>query len=150
MKSKHSEWFEVGVKYDKTGDSGAVTSVKESYTIEAFSFADAEESIAEELKVYISGEFEVSDIKKAQYKEIFFSENPSDDRWYKVKAQFIVIDEKTEKEKRSSVLYLVQSNNLQNSIKAICEDLEKGMQDWIIASVAETKLLDVFEKSVEQ
>ena len=76
MKSKHSEWFEVGVKYDKIGDSGAVISVKESYTIEAFSFADAEESIAEELKVYISGEFEVSDIKKAQYKEIFFSENP--------------------------------------------------------------------------
>ena len=96
--------------------------------------------------MYISGEFDVVDIKKAAYKEVFFSENPNDDRWYKVKAQFIIIDEKTEKEKYSTVTYLVQSNNLQNAVKGICEVLDKGMQDWKLASITETKLLDVFEK----
>ena len=146
MKSKHADWFETSVKYDKMGEGGTPVTSKESYTVESFTFTEAEETIAEELQVYISGESDVVDIKKAAYKEVFFSENPNDDRWYKVKAQFIIIDEKTEKEKYSTVTYLVQSNNLQNAVKGICEVLDKGMQDWKLASITETKLLDVFEK----
>ena len=146
MTSKHADWFETSVKYDKMGDAGTPVTVKETYSLESFTFTEAEETIAEELKVYISGEFDVVDMKKAPYKEVFFSENPADDRWYKVKAQFIIIDEKTEKEKYSTVTYLVQSNSLQNAVKGICELLDKGMQDWKLSSVTETKLLDVFEK----
>ena len=146
MTSKHADWFETSVKYDKMGDAGTPVTVKETYTVESFTFTEAEETIAEELKVYISGEFDVVDMKKAAYKEVFFSENPADDKWYKVKAQFIIIDEKTEKEKYSTVTYLVQSNSLQNAVKGICEVLDKGMQDWKLSSVTETKLLDVFEK----
>ena len=146
MTSKHADWFETSVKYDKMGDAGTPVTVKETYSLESFTFTEAEETIAEELKVYISGEFDVVDMKKAPYKEVFFSENPADDRWYKVKAQLIIIDEKTEKEKYSTVTYLVQSNSLQNAVKGICEVLDKGMQDWKLSSVTETKLLDVFEK----
>ena len=146
MTSKHADWFETSVKYDKMGDAGTPVTVKETYSLESFTFTEAEETIAEELKVYISGEFDVVDMKKAPYKEVFFSENPADDRWYKVKAQFIIIDEKTEKEKYSTVTDLVQSNSLQNAVKGICEVLDKGMQDWKLSSVTETKLLDVFEK----
>ena len=141
MTSKHADWFETSVKYDKMGDAGTPVTVKETYSLESFTF-----TIAEELKVYISGEFDVVDMKKAPYKEVFFSENPADDKWYKVKAQFIIIDEKTEKEKYSTVTYLVQSNSLQNAVKGICEVLDKGMQDWKLSSITETKLLDVFEK----
>ena len=146
MTSKHADWFETSVKYDKMGDAGTPVTVKETYSLESFTFTEAEETIAEELKVYISGEFDVVDMKKAPYKEVFFSENPADDRWYKVKAQFIIIDEKTDKEKYSTVTYLVQSNSLQNAVKGICEVLDKGMQDWKLSSITETKLLDVFEK----
>ena len=146
MTSKHADWFETSVKYDKMGDAGTPVTVKETYSLESFTFTEAEETIAEELKVYISGEFDVVDMKKAPYKEVFFSENPADDKWYKVKVQFIIIDEKTEKEKYSTVTYLVQSNSLQNAVKGICEVLDKGMQDWKLSSVTETKLLDVFEK----
>ena len=146
MISKHADWFETSVKYDKMGDAGTPVTVKETYSLESFTFTEAEETIAEELKVYISGEFDVVDMKKAPYKEVFFSEKPADDRWYKVKAQFIIIDEKTEKEKYSTVTYLVQSNSLQNAVKGICEVLDKGMQDWKLSSITETKLLDVFEK----
>ena len=66
------------------GDAGTPVTVKETYSLESFTFTEAEETIAEELKVYISGEFDVVDMKKAPYKEVFFSENPADDRWYKV------------------------------------------------------------------
>mgnify|MGYP003556532544 FL=1 len=94
---------------------------------------------------YISGEFTVTDIKKAAYKEVFFSDNPRDDKWYKVKLQFIILDEKTGKEKLSAVNYLVQSNTFQNAVQNTETVMNTGMQDWKIASVAETNLIDVFE-----
>ena len=106
--------------------------------------------IMEEMSSYISGAFEVKDIKKATYKEIFFSENDNDDRWYKAKLQFITIDEKTEKEKRSNVYYLVQAATFQGAVKNIDQVMGGTMIDYVIASLAETQLMDVFEyKKVE-
>ena len=66
---------------------------------------------------YISGEFTVTDIKKASYKEVFFSDNPRDDKWYKAKLQFIILDEKSGKEKLTAVNYLVQGNTFQNAVQ---------------------------------
>ena len=103
MRSKTSLWFETKVKYDKTMEDGQPKKVSESYVVEAMSFGEAEEKITEEMSAYISGEFDVKAITPTTYGEIFFSENTNDDRWYKTKLQFITIDEKTEKEKRSSV-----------------------------------------------
>ena len=95
MRSRTAIWFETKVRYEKTIDDGSQKKVTEQYTVDALSFTEAEATIIEEMSSYISGEFEVSDIKKATYKEVFFSEAEADDRWYKVKLQFITIDEKT-------------------------------------------------------
>ena len=94
---------------------------------------------------FISGVFEVSDIKRAAYREIFFSDVATDDRWYKAKLQYITIDEKTEKEKRSSVNFLVQAATLNSAVHNIVEVMSGSMIDYVIASVAETSLMDVFE-----
>ena len=99
----------------------------------------------EEMSSYISGEFDVADIKKAAYKEIFFSDDDMADKWYKAKLQFITIDEKTEKEKRSTVTYLVQAGSFNGAVKNIEEVMGGTMIDYVIASVAETSLMDVFE-----
>jgi hypothetical protein len=94
---------------------------------------------------YINGEYEVADIKKAAYKEVFFSEADSDDRWYKAKLQFITIDEKSQKEKRSNVYYLVQASSLPVAVKHIEEVMGATAIDYVIASIAETLIMDVFE-----
>jgi hypothetical protein len=99
----------------------------------------------EEMSSYISGEFTIEDIKIASYKEIFFSEEEMADRWYKAKLQFITIDEKTEKEKRSNVNYLVQAGTLKGAVNNIESVMGTTMIDYVIASVAETTLMDVFE-----
>ncbi|MBP3758201.1 MAG: DUF4494 domain-containing protein [Prevotella sp.] len=151
MRSRTAEWFETKIKYEKTMEDGMQKAVIESYTVDALSFTEAEQRIMEEMSSYISGEFEVKDIKKATYKEIFFSENDNDDRWYKAKLQFITIDEKTEKEKRSNVYYLVQASTFQGAVKNIDQVMGGTMIDYVIASLAETMLMDVFEyKKVEQ
>ena len=145
MRSRTAVWFETKIEYEKTMDDGNPKKVKEQYTVDALSFTEAENRITEEMSSYISGEFNVTDIKKATYKEIFFSDVPSADRWYKAKVQFITIDEKSEKEKRSNVYYLVQAGTLMEAVKNIDAVMGGTMIDYAIASVAETQIMDVFE-----
>ncbi|MBQ8097054.1 MAG: DUF4494 domain-containing protein [Prevotella sp.] len=145
MRSRTANWFECRIKYEKTQEDGMQKKVTESYVVDALSFTEAEQRIMEEMSSYISGEFEVSDIKKATYKEIFFSDEEMADRWYKAKLQFITIDEKTEKEKRSNVNYLVQAGTLNGAVKNLDEVMGGTMIDYVIAAVAETTLMDVFE-----
>ena len=126
-------------------EDGLQKKVTEAYVVDALSFTEAEKRIMEEMSSYISGEFEVNDIKRATYKEIFFSDDATADRWYKAKLQFITIDEKTEKEKRSNVNYLVQAGTLNGAVKNIDEVMSGSIIDYAIAAVAETTLMDVFE-----
>ena len=145
MRSRTAIWFECKIGYEKVMEDGLQKKVNESYVVDALSFTEAENRIMEEMSSYISGEFAVKDIKIAPYKEIFFSEDELADRWYKAKLQFITIDEKTEKEKRSNVNYLVQAGTLKGAVGNIESVMGTTMIDYVIASVAETTLMDVFE-----
>ena len=137
MRSRTAIWFECKIRYEKVMEDGLQKKVSENYVVDALSFSEAEERIIEEMSSYISGEFDVADIKKAAYKEIFFSDDEMADKWYKARLQFITIDEKTEKEKRSAVTYLVQAGSLNGAVKNIDEVMG--------GSVAETTIMDVFE-----
>lgn len=142
MKSKTSTWFEAKVRVERTADDGMVKKVTEQYTTEAVNWTEAEADITGEMQPY--GDFEITDIKKAPYAEVFFSDREADDKWYRCKLQFITIDEKTEKEKRSNVVYLVQAATLEGARKYIDEEMGKTMIDYVITGVVETKILDVF------
>jgi hypothetical protein len=144
MKSRTSDWFETKIRFDKTQEDGTLKPVTEQYVVDALSFTEAEKSLIEEMSVYISGDFKITGIKPAPYHEIFFSDNEKDDKWYKTKLQFITIDEKTEREKRSAVTYLVQAATLPAAVKNIDEVMGGTMIDYIISSVSETMFMDVF------
>ena len=145
MRSRTAIWFECKIAYEKVMEDGLQKKVSESYVVDALSFTEAEKRIMEEMSSYISGEFTIKDIKIAPYKEIFFSDDELADRWYKAKLEFITIDEKTEKEKRSAVNYLVQAGTLKGAVGNIESVMGTTMIDYVIASVTETKLMDVFE-----
>ena len=139
MTTRTAQWFECKTKYEKVMEDGLQKSVTEQYVVDAMSFAEAEARVIKEMSAYVSGEFEVTDVKKASYKEIIFADDDaSADRWYKVKLDFITIDEKTEKEKRSRVCYLVQA------MKATDEMMGTTMIDYDAAAIQNTKIIDVF------
>lgn len=148
MRSRTSTWFETKVKYQKTMEDGSEKVVSEAYVVDALSFTEAESAIIDEMSVYVSGELKVSGIGKACYGEIFFSDVDDDDKWYKAKLQFITIDEKSEKEKRSNVTYLVQAKSLARALRYIDEVMGKTMIDYDVVGLNETKLMDVFEHHV--
>ena len=145
MRSKTTSWFETKIRYDKTMEDGLNKKVTEVYTVEALSFTEAESAITEEMSHYISGEFDVKAITRAPYGEVFFSDADSDDKWFKTRLVFITIDEKTEKEKRSNVVYLMQAATLDKARQYIKDVMAKTMVDYEVVSISETPLFDVFE-----
>lgn len=145
LRSRSSTWFECKVRYDKTHEDGSEKRVTELYTVDALSFTEAEAKIIEEMAVYVSGELKVANINRAAYGEIFFSDICDDDLWFKARLAFITIDEKSEKEKRSYVTYLVQANSLERARRYIDEVMGKTMIDYEVKGLNETNIMDVFE-----
>lgn len=145
MRSRTSNWYETKVSYDKTQEDGTKKRVTEIYVVDALSFAEAEASITQEMESYVSGEYKVTNITPAVYHEVFFSDNNADGKWYKAKLVFVSIDEKTEKEKRSFVIYLIQGNTLASAVRSITEIMQGTMIDYYTHSIAETNVMDVFE-----
>lgn len=146
MRDVSKKWFETIVRYDKTMEDGEVKKVSETYVVDAITFGEAEKSIAEIAKSYASGYFDIKNINPAPYSSIFFSDKDTDDKYYRVKLAFITIDERTQKEKKSKVTYLVQANSLEQARKNTEEVMKGTMIDYEFSSVTETKILDVFEQ----
>lgn len=146
MRDVSKNWFETIVRYDKVMESGETKKVSETYVVDAITFGEAEENIAGVLASYTSGDFDIKNINPAPYSEIFFSDEDTDDKYYRVRLAFITIDERTQKEKKSKVTYLVQANSLEQARKNTEEVMNGTMIDYEFVSVTETKILDVFEQ----
>ena len=143
-------WFECKIRYEKTMENGMNKKVTEPYLVDALSFTEAEARIIEEMTPFISGEFTVSDIKRANYSELFPSEEEAADRWFKCKLVFITLDEKSGAEKKTSTQVLVQAADLRDAVKKLDEGMKGTMVDYQIASVAETAIMDVYPYSAEE
>lgn len=139
-----NEWFQCTIKYEKTLENGLVKKVSEPYLVDAISFTEAEKRIIEEIKPFMTGIFEVSDIKRAHYAELFESTDESADRFFKAKLQFITLDEKSGKEKKTSQNILVQAADLRDSIQRLDEGMKTSTIDYTIASVQETPIMDIY------
>ena len=139
-------WFECKVSFEKVLENGMQKKVTEPYLVDALSFTEAEARIIEEIGPFISGEFTVTDIKRARLSELFFNENG--DRFYKIKVYFITLDEKSGAEKKTAAQMLAQACTLKEAIAVLEEGMKGTMADYTIASVTETMLMDVFPFSV--
>ena len=67
--NKMSTWFECKVKYDKMMENGMQKKVTEPYMVDALSFTEAEARIIKEMTPFISGDFSVANIKRANISE---------------------------------------------------------------------------------
>lgn len=142
-------WFECKIRYEKTLENGMNKKVTEPYLVDALSFTEAESRIIEEMTPFISGEFTVSDIKRANYSELFSSDEEKADRWFKCKLYFITLDEKSGAEKKTATQVLVQAADLRDAVKKLDKGMEGTMADYSIASVTETAIMDVYPYKAE-
>ena len=145
-----SEWFECKVRYDKTLENGLIKKTTETYLVDALSFTEAEKRFIEEITPFMSGEFLVTDIKRARISELFDSDDLNDDRWFKARVAFITIDEKSGVEKRTVQTVLVQANELHRALTRLDEGMKGTLGEWVIVSIAETAIIDVFKFKADE
>lgn len=144
IKSRTGDFYEVGVRYYKTQEDGTSKKVTEKYAVDAVSFGEAEASIVKEMETYISGEYKLTSNSLANYHEVVTTEADNADRYYKVRAAFIIFDDKTQREKRSNMNFLVQASSLRNAVDNFDTFMGSSMIDYSIVSVQENKLIDIF------
>ena len=137
-----ANWFECKVKYVKTLETGIQKNVSESFLVDALSSTEAEGRIIEEIRPFVSGEFTVSAIKRANYSEVYFDN--TGDRWFRCRVSFITIDEKTGVEKQTPTNILVQATEHAQAVENLNLCMKGTMADWRITAVNETSLLDVY------
>ena len=140
-----NNWFECKVSYEKMQENGVQKKVTEPYIVDALSFTEAEARIIEELKPFISGEFVITDIKRAKLSEIFLFDGG--DRYYLSKVQFVTIDEKSDNEKKTRVQMLVQASDIKQALEVLEKGMEGTLADYNSISLSETTIMDVFPYS---
>ena len=136
-------WFETVVSYERTAEEGRIVKSTEHYLVDALTHAEAENKIIEEMKPFISGEFQVSKVARKKIAEIFYNENG--DKWYRAKVNFITLDEEKGVEKRSGVTMLVQASDVKEAVEGIIEGMKGSMADYEIHTVAETPIMDIYK-----
>ena len=135
-------WFECKIKYEKTVEEGKIATVSESYLVDALSFNEAENRIIEEMKPFISGEFNISSVRRVRIQEMI--QNQNGDKWYRCKVNFISLDEESAVEKILSVAMYVQADSFINAHHNLVERLKNSLSDYVIASITETAIMDVY------
>ena len=139
-----NSWYECKVKMDVMQDDGTTKADTFTYLVDAFNFTEAETRIIEEVKAYTSGSLDVTDSKRVKYSEIFTNDSDVADKWYKVRCIYIQPDEKTQTEKETPSVKLVQAGTFHEAVEVFDKGMKNSMADYRIASIQETKIMDVF------
>ncbi len=145
-----NSWFECKVKMDVMQDDGTTKPLPFVYLVDALNFTEAESRVIEEVKPYAHGNLDVTDIKRVKYAEIFPSDSDVADKWYKVRCLFITLDEKTQTEKEIANNMLVQAGTFHDAVENFGKGMKGSLMDYRIASLAETKIMDVFRYAVHE
>ena len=142
-----ANWFECKVAYHKMVENGMQKKVTDTFLVDALSFTEAEARVIEEVTPFVSGEMDVTSVKKTKITEIF--RDDSADKWYLVKVAFITIDEKTAQEKRAISQILVAGNNFKGAYDNFMEGMKGTMADFDIVTLQETNILDVYAAKLD-
>lgn len=135
-------FFECKIRFEKTVENGLSKKVTEAYLVDALSFTEAEARIIEETQPFISGVFSVVSIKRENISELFPNENG--DKWYKVKVNFITLDERTGAEKKIASYMLAQGSDIDQAKATFTEGMKGTMADYEMESIKETKIMDIY------
>lgn len=135
-------WFEIKVKYQKIDEQGKEAKVTETYLVDALSYTEAEARITNEMEPFLGQEFQIVNMKRANYSELHADE--TGDRYYKCKTMFVTIDEEKGKERKVASYILVQANDMEHAQANLSEHMKDCLVDWNCTAITETPIMDVY------
>lgn len=140
-------WFQCRTHYNKSTENGKDKKVSEVYLVDAILWGEAEERITKELTPFVKegSTMYIDDIARFNIDAIIeMDATEADDRYYKVVQAFVVIDEDSGDEKRNNYKYLVRASDTDRAQRIMEEYNKTSVGDWIIVSIQETPIMDVY------
>lgn len=162
--------YECSVRFDKMQESGLVKKVTETYLVDALTFTEAETRIVKEISQYVSGELDVVAIKRTNYSEIVYDKfnlnsrteaevqkitgqntqaSEFADKWFKAKVNYITIDEKSGKDKKDAVHFIINAGSVMAAHNTLVNHMKGTLADYDISTLDETRIMDVYVYSAD-
>ena len=139
-----TKFIEVKAKVKRPLSNGERKVMNETYIVDAMSVMEAETLVMNAITPLADGEAVTYAIRKSNITEIVYDTDA--EQWYRAKVNYIVIDEKSGVEKKSSVYYLIEADSFEDAFKNLKESLEGIVLDYEIANISESNIIDVILK----
>jgi hypothetical protein len=145
------QWFEAKVRYQKVMENGMEKKATETFLVDSLSFTESESRTIEEVSPYISGEFTIPAIKKSNISEVFDGyDGNGDSAYWRIKCDFLALDEKSGSEKRTSEHFLLKAPSYDKVIPMFAECMKGSMADYEVVKVEKTPIVDVIHYVAEE
>lgn len=136
-------YIETAARFKRMTEGGKVKKVTERFLVDALSCTETESRTIEELTPYVSGDLEVTANKKVNISEVLG--NKEADKFYLAKVAFITIDERSGKEKKSTVQWLVGGTDFNDAYEMVLREIAASMADIEVLSIAETPIKEFYQ-----
>lgn len=148
---KQGIFFVCKVQAGEMQDNGMVKKVTKQYAVEAMTWGEAEKRTYEELSPYYKdGEMDITAMKSADFKEVYFSADEAADKWFSAKIQYITFDEYHNKEKKMNVKMLVQAASLDKANSMVNIIMKDTIADYVKVEIKDSNIFDVLLNDVEK
>ena len=137
-------YFECKISYEKQMEDGKTKRVSELYLIEAISFSEAESIMLYQLAQWYAGEAKIETLKRDKVAEIFEADA---EKIYRVKVNFITLDETSGKEKKNAVYMLVYADSIEKARQEHEHGMKGMMSDYEVEKIEETKLVEIYRNN---
>lgn len=151
-------WFLGKIRYQQPIDDATVgtrneefikqKSVTEAYLVDAVSYTDAEGRLYQEIAAN-TPEFEITNISRMKLADVLMIDDGGE-TWFKVKALFVMDDEKTGKQKKIPSVMLVNAETPKQAYERVEVSLKSSLDPFEITDVNTTKILDIFPYNEEE
>ncbi|MDI9865752.1 MULTISPECIES: DUF4494 domain-containing protein [Bacteroidota] len=133
-------WYLAKIRYQREDEAGSLKTINEAYLIDAVSYTDAEARVFE-IVASNTPEFQITNLTKMKLSEVFFEDNNAE-TWFKAKVQYISFDEKSQKEKKTAHMMLINANDPGEVYTLLKKNLG-NLNDYQITDINITTILEV-------
>jgi hypothetical protein len=137
-------WVEVRVSYDGVAENGKETNMKETWLVRAATFAEAESRATE--KVCASNGVEDVGVEACVKRNIaaFWVSSLNGDKFYKVRCEGLLVNEKTGKERIVKRDYLILSPNMLDAYETFIKCMsDTDFSEFEVSGINLTPIVEI-------
>lgn len=141
----NSTFFECNISYLNEVE-GKQKKVTENIMVDALSFGEAEVVCTDSMGAFDG--LVIKGIKRSTYADIILPDGERCDNYYKAKTTVTILDEKSGKEKGTTIYYLVNGDSVAEALMLLQKKVvDVAMDDMTIKGLTDTNIVDVVYNS---